>query len=660
MAINRSKKASVAGWEDPNLAAPIFPQALNGTSGLIWRPHLDSDGGLRVDCPIWAFPDDGDVLQIEFSVVGQAFWIPLDPIFFPVQPSGPFVQVTINIAPLGHGEFDLRFKVRPGSGSDYLDFSAQQRVRIDLYGPYKAPGKSEAPARVGWPASLPLGVDITQETLDLNPGGFELDIPGYGDYEAGDTVARVWLTAIQPPDDAPSLGSKPMEAGGTVFNVPISAIADMADGILFAYCQFVDAAGNYSEISRIPTGRRLKRSANLNLDPLVIVAPPSGGMVDIEAWQAGVKGAIPQYAWEPSDQYRLHWGDQTTALAPLSGVFPFEFTVPGQLIVDEYADQEGPVSVTASYDIIRTGSTNSPTDDTLVSVDLSVVGPPGPVPGEPSPDLDIVTITGPASAPTTNYLNSADIDHVGPILATFDLWSVDPEPEEDDVVTLYWGSKLNPAGSYTVGPGDGPGTEVEIEVDKTAIAAGGNGDDIPLFYGVSRSGASNSNYSDSTSVRVDDAITHQLDPAEFLHLGPWSMDPRGRLICDSLRPTDAGTPWSEKYVEVRIPPNSEFFADGKQITVEFVASTGLLGDIPIEATRGTASVTLDAEMAAKGFIFQLKPFDPHLKVVGAAAPWNTLWFQYSLDIAGTPARSIPAVVPIRMVTSNNYCDGTPA
>ncbi|KAA6170063.1 hypothetical protein [Pseudomonas veronii] len=659
MTVKSAKQVIVSGWETPNLEAPNFPQALEDGKGLVWRPFLDRDGGLVLECPIWRFPDEGDEMQVEFSPAGVSSWTPLDPIFFPTEPSGPHVEVTVSINLLGHGEFDLRFKVRPGSGGDYSDFSKAQRVKIDLYGPYKSPGKSEAPARGVYPASLPQGADITQETLDLNPSGFELGIPAYGDWEAGDTVSDVWFTSELPPDDSPSLGSFPMPSGGTDFNLPITFFDTAVDGIFFWFYRLRDAAGNYSEISKVPTGRRLRRSANLILAPLKVVSPADSTLVDIDAWTAGVQLAIPLYTWDPSDQYILVWGSQETTPAPLNGVFDFVFTAPPQLIIDEYGSQEGPIETALSYIILRTGSKNRPDDETLVDVDLSKAGPVTPLPGDPSPDLDQVTIQGPASFPAReNYLNSADIDHVDAILAVFDLWSVTPAPVEGDVITLYWGSRLNIAGTHTIALGEGAGTPITIVVDKAAIAAAGNGPAIDVFYGVRNPASTNSNFSESTPVEVDGAITHTMDAAEFLNTLPWSGDTRGRITCASLRPT--GTPGRDQYIEVKIPPNAEFFADKVVVTIEYVASTGLAGDQPIEPTRGTSSVTLDPTTAANGFIFHLQPFDPHLKVVGAAPPYNSVWLQYSLDVSGTPARSVPAVIPARMVTANNYCDGSDA
>ncbi|MCF8970438.1 hypothetical protein, partial [Pseudomonas carnis] len=67
MAINSAKKITTLGWDDPKLDAPIFSQALNGVSGLIWRPYLDEHAGLRVDCPLGGFPEIGDEIQIEYS-----------------------------------------------------------------------------------------------------------------------------------------------------------------------------------------------------------------------------------------------------------------------------------------------------------------------------------------------------------------------------------------------------------------------------------------------------------------------------------------------------------------------------------------------------------------------------------------------------------------
>ena len=659
MAINSAKKITTLGWDDPKLDAPRFSQALNGVSGLIWRPDLDEHGGLRVDCPLGGFPEIGDEIQIEYSPVGVAVWTPLEPMILETDPTQPLVRLTIDYNILGHGEFEVRFKVKPASDTDYKDFSVAERVRIDLYGPYKSSGRTEAPARIVFPTALPLGVDITQATLDLNPGGFDFEISSYAGFEDGDGVAQVWFTSLQPPDDAPSLGSVPMESGGVEFNLPISAFEDFEDGNYFGYYRLIDAAGNLSEISRITTGRRLKRSANLVLEPIDLVVPPENELVDIEVWKAGVRLAIPSYAWESGDQYRLIWGAQSSGLLPLNGVFPFEFTASSQLILDEYATQTGAVSTPITYEIVRTGTVNKPDTEVSVDVDLSVEGPGAPTPGDPSPDLDAVTILGPASTPTPNYLNSADIDHASPIEAHFDLWTANPQPADGMVITLYWGSKLNPAGSRTVAAGEGAGDPFMIEVDKDAIAAAGNGDDIPVFYGVSRPGAANSNFSPSTSVEVDDAIIHSLDPAVFRNTLAWAVDPRGRITCSSLRPQGTGTPEGEKHIEVWIPPSTEFFANGVEVTFEFVASTGLNGDAPIESTRDTRSLTLDKNMAENGFIFELEPFDPHLKVPGVAPSYNSIWFQYSLDVAGTPAKSVPAVIPVRMLTSNNFCDGDP-
>ena len=654
------KKIEVlSDWDTPTLGKPEFPQAKNGVDGLIWRPFLDRDSGLQLSCPGWLFAEAGDRITAEFRQVGIGTWTPLSEIYFSTDPVLPVV-ITLALGLLGHGVYDFRFRVQSAADTDYRDFSEERRAIIDLFGPGKALGVSTAPAKMVYPTELPEGADITQTVLDLNPGGFDFEIPGYPDWDDGDEATEVWFTTMDklPPDDAPSLGFIPLESGTNTFNITIDQIELLTDGNYFPFYRKRDAAGNYSEVSKVTSGRRLKRALDLSLAPIVVITPPAGELIDIFAWLAGVELEIPFYAgWLTGDNYVLEWGDQEHGPFPLSGVFPFKLDADAQDILDEYADNEGPIETEISYRIIRSGSISRPDTPALVDVDLSYIGPVVPIPGDESPDLDEVTIIGPASTPTPNYLNSADIDHVGPILAQFDLWTVDPEPVAGSIITLYWGNLTNVAGTYTIGATDGPGTSVSITVDKAAIAAMGNGDK-EVFYGVSAPGSTNSNFSAKTTVDVDDAITHTMDAATILNLVPWAGGNPDRATCSSLRPAGPFTPNS--HLEVQIPGNTEFFADGVEVHFEFYASTGLAGDMPLEPTRGSDTVTLDATTAVNGFIYKLMPFDPHLKVIGFSAPFNSLWFQYSVDVDGTPAKSVPAIVPIRMVTGASYCDLSPA
>lgn len=650
------KKIGVlSDWDTPTLGKPEFPQAKNGVDGLIWRPYLDRDSGLQLSCPGWLFAEAGDRIKAEFRQLGIGTWTPLSEIYFSADPELPVV-IMLALGLLGHGVFDFRFRVQSVADTDYRDFSEERRAIIDLFGPGKAPGVSTAPAKMVYPNELPEGVDITQTVLDLNPGGFDFEIPSYPDWDEGDEATEVWFTTMDklPPDDAPSLGFTPLESGTNTYNITVEQIEEREDGNYFPFYRKRDAAGNYSEVSKVPSGRRLKRALDLSLEPIVVITPPDGELIDILAWLTGVKLAIPFYAgWLTDDNGVLEWGDQEYGPFPLTGVFPFEFDADAQDILDEYADNEGPIETRISYRIIRSGSISRPDTPTLADVDLSYIGPVVPVPGDVSPDLKVVTIMGPASTPTPNYLNSADIDHVDPILALFDLWTVDPEPVADSIITLYWDSLTNVAGTYTIGATDGPGTPVSIEVDKAAIAAMGNGDNKQVFYGVSAPGSTNSNFSAKTTVDVDDAITHTMDAAKILNLVPWVGNPE-RVTCSSLRPEGPFTPNS--HLEVQIPGNTEFFADGVLVSINFYVSTGLNGDMPLEHTRGSDTVTLDATTAVSGFIYKLMPFDPHLKVIGFSAPFNSLWFQYSVDVGGTPAKSVPAIVPIRGVTGATYCD----
>lgn len=656
------KKIGVlSGWDTPTLGMPEFPQAKNGVDGLIWRPFIDRDGGLQLSCPGWRFAEAGDRITAEFRQLGIGTWTPLTEIFFEEDPELPVV-INLKLGLLGHATYDFRFRVQSAADTDYLDFSEERRAIIDLFGPGKAPGGvSNAPAKMVYPGELPEGADITQDVLDLNPGGFDFEVPGYADWAVGDEMIEAWFTTMEnlPPDDAPSLGFIPLADGTNIFNISVAQIAALEDGNHYAFYRKSDAAGNNSEVSRVPSGRRIKRALDLSLAPIVVITPPAGELIDILAWLTGVELEIPFYAgWLNGDNYVLEWGDQEHGPFPLSGVFPFKLDADAQDILDEYADNEGPIETEINYRIMRSGSISRPDTPTLARVDLSYIGPVVPIPGDESLDLDEVTIIGPASTPTPNYLNSADIDHVDPILAQFDLWIVDPEPVAGSIITLYWGNLTNVAGTYTIQATDGPGSPVSITVDKAAIAAMGNGDQ-DVFYGLSAPGSTNSNFSAKTTVDVDDAITHTMDAATILNLVPWvGAGNPDRATCSSLRPTGRFTP--DSHLEVQIPGNTEFFADAVVVNMEFYVSTGLNGDMPLEPTRGSGTVTLDATTAVNGFIYKLMPFDPHLKVIGFDAPYNSLWFQYSVDMGGTSAKSVPAIVPIRMVSGASYCDLSPA
>lgn len=654
MPIKNSKSIVVAGFDNPNLDPPEFPDALDGVSGKIYRPNLDQNNGMWFLMHTWLAPDDDDYVTIEWSPEGIDNWTELWTIHFPVMITDPTVERLIPMSVLNHGKFAFRYKVKNGLGGVYTDFSEESTADIDLYAPFKAPGSSVKPPIVVFPPFLATPADvITQAVIDANPD-FTFEVLPYADWEAGDTV-QWWLTQDNPADNGPPLNSAPIPVGGLEIDVPNNFFADpdVMDGILFFVYRLIDAAGNVSELSRTQ-GRVLKRSSGLILNPLIIRDPTPDGLIDIPDWQTHVVVSIPSYAYQPGDQYTIHWGSQSYGPFALTGVFDFDITLPDQLILDEFGTSTVTVTTSATYEIHRAGGSDSPATATEIDVNLWAPGPTPPTPGEENPDLLEIHLVGPASDPTQDYLVKADFDDAAPIVAHITLWMT-PSPRGNDIIRVYWGSTSLLVGTHPLST-EAPGDDIEIDLDKTAMATLGNGFK-DLFYTVSEPGSMNANLSGSTPVEVDDAIEHVMDAAVFLNKEPWSQDPRGRLNCTSVRGGPA-LPWADRHLEVQILPNTDYFADGVDVLVEFHGSIGLAGALPaIAGTTGSTTITLDANTAANGFIFKYGPYVPFLKPIeGYATPFASSWVRYSINLGGTWARSVPAVIPVRMFSSNNTCD----
>jgi hypothetical protein len=654
MPTKKSQHVVVAGFDDPNLSSPEYPDALNGTSGKIHRPGLDANNGLRFLMRTWGAPDDDDYATIEWSPDGIDTWTVLWTIHFPSEITTPTVERVIPMSLLNHGKYEFRYKVKNGIGGVYTDFSETSMADIDLFGPFKRLGSALKPPKVKFPDFIETSADIiTQVVIDTNPE-FTFEVLPYDDWESGDGV-RYWFTQDNPADNGPPLNTLPIPAGGLEIDLPNTFFAnpDVLDGIWFFVYQLIDGAGNVSELSRTE-GRILKRSNGLILTPLIIRENTPDGLIDIPEWEANVVVAIPAYAYQPGDHVTIRWGSQSHGPIPLNGVFDFDITLPNQLILDEFGTSTEAVTTSATYEIHQNGGTDRPPTATDIDVNLWAPGPTPPLPGEENPDLGEVELMGPASDPVPNLLVKADFDAAGAIVARITLWTT-PSPRMNDIIRVYWGSKSLQVGELTLGS-EAPGAGIVIELDKTALATLGN-DSHDLFYTVSEPDSLNGNLSPSTSVQVDDAIEHIMDPAEFRNVQSWSGDPRGRLNCVSVK-GGPELPWTDRYLEVWIPPNSDYFKDGVDVIIEFHGAEGLNGDLPaIGSTTGSRTITLDETTAEQGFMFHYGPYVPFLKPIeGYTPPFASSWLRYSINHGGTWARSVPAVIPVRMYSANNTCD----
>ncbi|QHF45233.1 hypothetical protein PspS35_16105 [Pseudomonas sp. S35] len=607
-----SKQVITMGFDSPNLLAPQYPDALNGRDGKINRLLYDASNGLRFLMQTWAAPDDGDYVTIEWSPVGVNVWTVLDTLHFPSQITTPTVERVIPSTILNHGRYEFRYKVKNGIGGPYTDFSHASLADIDLFAPFKRLGSSVKPPLVKFPDFLATpGHIITQAVIDANPF-FVFEVNPYADWEDGDRVSY-WFTQDIPADNGPPLDTLPIPVGGlkialanTFFNNPL-----VQDGTWFFVYLLTDAAGNASELSRTQ-GRILQRDSGLVLNPLIIREIIPNGLIDIPEWRAGVRVAISNYAYKSGDQAIIRWGSQTHGPIPLTGVFDFEIPLPAQLIADEFGASTLPVETSATYTVLRSGSSTSPLMATKIRVNLWAPGPPPPIPGDENPDLPSVHAVGPASRPTRDFLSKADFDSAEAIVALITLW-VTPSPRLNDLIHVYWGSKSLLVGTHTLGM-EGPGASIEIDLDKTALATLGVGFKN-LFYTVSERGSLNENLSESTPVEVD-----LTGPVSFPRPdAPDAVD--GWFNCQSIPKIWEG-------VRIRVNKHSAI-RPGDEIRLSWVGTTGFAGggEVIPETVGDFREYWSNDDEVAGGHIFFI-PYHPNtqpLKNNAGGAAQFSIW-----------------------------------
>lgn len=358
-------------------------------------------------------------------------------------------------------------------------------------------------------------------------------------------------------------------------------------------------------------------------DPPEGLLPPSipqydDNLIDLEEAQLGVGvGIMAEYTnYLEGDQLLVTWDGQLQAAVTIPG-FPFHATVPFRDVLNNDA---GDKEVNVGYQIKRKSVLHPANPIELVDVFVDLRKPGGPVdpdkPGNPNPDLALVSVQGAAAGPA-NKLTEAD--NTGPVVVTAAIY---PSPKENDEVQLHWkGVPVSEADGGVIKIGTTAPASLIFNVEWSVIDAAGNGNPILAHYVISHPTV-NDNVDISRPTEVDVFIRPGAVPKqEFQHLDPDAPSPY--LNCGSLR-TDGvkGT-----VVEVLVAGGEDQLAD-QELTFIYQGYTDAAGALPKANTKEEVKFTPTSREAADGFIVKI-PYDPAIKTTENA--WGDVTYSAVID-----------------------------
>jgi len=618
---------------------------------------IDADGTLSssvlgkdlvVKIPAWfSLPEDGDVeyVTLQWAYVGpdgtagsftdvvkKPFPGPMTEADFPQEMSIPKQY-------LADGRSQLRYKYESWSGSESL--SAVLHLICDGTAPY---GDIEPP-----PLELPKET-ITDEYLAAHDNQVIGTVPGYPDWQPGDTVLYWWEKAPLPdePDFQP-VGTIAVDGpAGTPQKVIFSAeyIKDKGDGDVVTFYSLRDKAGNRSRYPKTPATASVALGPVPNnlKDPVVPFA--GDDLIDLKDAIAGVRVLIPEFTGHHvggRDQIELTWGTTVAALHPVgtSPVFPLEILVPAQTLKAEYGSATGVLLTEVSYRVMRGTQPSAETKKIEVNVDFSVIGParPDPDPEWPNPvntNLPLAVVRGRVSN-TPGKLTEADKDK--PADLEFALYG---PLNEDEYIEFYWdGERVNDA-TYTVTLGDAPGAFKKVEIPWSYIFYAGN-KSVPVHYCISGPESTNEQRSKTTLVEVT-AVIFTPEAPTFMDLNS-----KGILDCTSLDGDDHA-------VLVEVPDLSVNLKEGDTVTMTWEPySKRTDGDLIDEAVK-TEVITLTAE-TVKGFVWRVQPYDKHILPIGhtGGSTSGLGHAKYKFNLSGVDVVSETVVATVAMFDGDGFC-----
>ncbi|MFJ7312423.1 hypothetical protein ACIQVE_06575 [Pseudomonas sp. NPDC098747] len=470
---------------------------------------------------------------------------------------------------------------------------------------------------------------ITKKYLDAH-GSIPVTVPEYGGAKIGDVV-RVYIGT-----------SLPLPTPVGVFtredlSVPIvvqlrEAMLNGEEGVRALYYQLVDRKGNESRNSPY---KRL----NVTLtDPPEDLVPPdiplyNDNLIDLaDAQQPVGVGLQDEYTnYLPGDQLVVTWEGLRQAPAEITS-FPFYVNVPFRDVFNFNGDVK---EVDVGYQIKR-GIIHHPLIPITVPVNVDLRKPGAPVdpdkPGNPNPDLDVVTVQG-SGGNGPNQLRASDIDQKVAVTAP-----IYTGAKDGDVVTLFWMGVEVSAAEGGVIDITMPMTELSWELEWSVIDAGGNGNPIPVNYKITHP-AINDNKDISRPESVDVLFQPALIPdVKFIHLHAIY---REWLFCGSLR-TDSV---AGRHFEVLVAGGQDQLAN-QVLKFEYQGYSDSDGSNTKDDTHLVVEYTPSIAEATDGFIVKI-PYDGALKTT--ANGWGGI--QYSAIIDGHLTKSVRHLVRVYLIPS---------
>ncbi|WP_234452659.1 hypothetical protein [Pseudomonas sp. MF6747] len=576
------------------------------------------------------------------------------------------VPVAIPQAYRPPGVYLVRYRVLiADSGVD--NFSVPQLLVVDETSPYDRP-------RINPPEpSLPVGLvgplDLAYIQSQPNQTAL-LPIP----YDAqnglsdGDYIEMFFGSSDKPYAFAPPNPETKFRVDPAVpltLPLPASVVAAERRGNFSLRYRLFDVAGNPSELSYSLDLADLAQ-APLPTEfsaPTVVLAVPGDGLIDRADVLSGggVRVLVPSYtnALRPTDEIVVALSSTFASIQVTVPLGTTAFPVPALFTAANMDTLYGPqtpgknrVPVTASY-VVRRGAITHPTPplETPFDLDLSIVGPVGPVivgPGNLNPNLLPVVVQAMRAGGTFGPDNHLEVDDVNlAARARIPLWTTPALPAASlpFTVTLNYGGRLQAQNIVTL-PASG---FVDFTIPFSDIRALGGPTQL-ASYTITSAASANPSVSVNTTVIVDSVILRMEAPRV--------LNNTGTLNCDTLRPINSGR------LIIHIP-GSDYLSAGQLINVTFVGFQNNTQTPPSVVTESRTFTVPDATAANIGWDLTFdvsstvlfNPINANRSLLTQGSATVTFDTQY----LGQTVPSLPANYRVRGFRpgtgSSNYCAG---